>query len=240
VLHAYNHRKSRLYGRYKKVKELTDDEESRRIPAEDELTSTIIGPMDFLQPSDVYLFWERVIVANEITSVNKEGSPENPPNFVKHDFWPRRGDTEPDLVIQLQWPNGIKRILLIEIKWRSGLSKENQLEQQWQKFLKKEEQAIATHIFISLRAHPQSELVSHRKNQCWPNSKLVTLTWASWKKELETCGRSDSFSTAFKNWAHFASDLLEKLDVTHFSGFLNMQPPEPHRTEREFIFFRSK
>lgn len=236
MLHAYNRRKSKLYSRYQNVKSLLSEDEDRKIPAEDELTSTIIGPMDFLQSNDIYLFWSKLITT--ISPISRDGGqlPVTAPSSVEHHFWPRRRGTEPDVMINLRWPNGERRILLVEIKWRSGLSGDDQLHRQWVNFLEPAERAISIHIFISLREHDFS-FKKNKGNDGWPETKLVTLTWMQWKRELENCKRTNSFSVPFKNWADVACDLLEKLDVTHFRGFRNMQPPTLSDTNAPTIFW---
>lgn len=239
MLHAYNRRKSRLYNRYQEVKSLLSEDENRKIPAEDELTSTIIGPMDFLQPGDIYSFWLKLITTISPSSFDDGQFPATAPSGVEHHFWPRRHGTEPDLMIHLQWQNGERRILLIEIKWRAGLSGNDQLHKQWNNFLDINERAISTHIIISLREHDLS-FKKDTKNNDWPNSKLISLTWMQWKRELEKCRSSNIFSVSFKNWARVACDLLEKLDVNHFRGFRNLQAPIFSNTKTSSIFWNTE
>ena len=54
-----------------------------------------------------------------------------PVKEVEFEFWPRLGNSEPDVLIHLQHYDGSKSHILIEAKLHSGLSGEYQLDREW-------------------------------------------------------------------------------------------------------------
>ena len=59
MLHATFKGKGKLYTRYLGHR----DGEERKVHEEDEITSTVLGPLDFMAPADVHRFWQCVLVA---------------------------------------------------------------------------------------------------------------------------------------------------------------------------------
>lgn len=138
MLHAFYQKKSRLYRRYLGQQ---DDPDERRVAAEDEITSIIMGPLVYMPPAASGEFW--VALAN----LRNPGSdlPHGPPIWVAMQFWDRKNNIEPDLRVDLGWENET-RIFLVEFKWRAPLSGENQLHDQWDHYLRPDERERALHF----------------------------------------------------------------------------------------------
>lgn len=58
MLHAFSHKKSRLYQRYLGHRDETSE---RRVTEEDEITSLMMGPLAFLSPAAITAFWIAVV-----------------------------------------------------------------------------------------------------------------------------------------------------------------------------------
>lgn len=127
MLHAFCQQKSRLYKRYLGHRE----EGEKRVSEEDEITSLLIGPLDYLPPQASGSFW-RALIEREISE--SLTFPAGPIDRVRMKFWPRRS-IEPDLLVELDWCTGERRLLLVELKWNAPLSGDDQLHRQWNEFL---------------------------------------------------------------------------------------------------------
>lgn len=210
MLHATaRNGKSTLYKRYLRER----DGEERKVCQEDEITSIIFGPLDFLSPTDGHRFWQRVLKA----AGHAEFLPATPPLKMSMDMWARRKYVaiEPDIVITMDWAVDVQRILLIELKWEAKLS-DNQLQKQWQKYLKNDAQCDqALHLFI---AKTISEGVQARTSKdVWQKGdSLVLLPWLKIRTAL---GDFSKEASALGRWAKLADHFLERVGIAKFSGF---------------------
>lgn len=240
MLHATVRGKSGLYKRYfrKKIdrewsmedKTLIasshlhcDGNPERRVPQEDEITSTIFGPLDFMAPGEVARFWHSVLRVSGKGSFFPAGAPE----FTEIQLWSRRPGrsarfVEPDAVVRLHWPGGEQRVLLVELKWHSPLSGADQLHRQWQEYLTAEERKCALHLFIAPETSAASAATSKGADAWLVNDevRLLPVTWLRIRGVLAEYRSEDS---ALGRWASVVDGFLDKLKIRRFSGFVGFE-----------------
>lgn len=212
MLHAITHRKTRQYQRYLGHR----DDSEKRVPEEDEITSLIMGPLDFLPSSAIGVFWMNLV---------KWGNPEVefPAGAVteaKMSFWPRKGRIEPDLCVDLSWGEE-HRLLLVEFKWRAGLSGPNQLHKQWQEYLSQDERERAWHIFIAPSTSEGSNALS--REDVW-KGKLLLRSWFDVLNTLHALSGPDA--QPLQRWSSEVCRCLDKLGIRPFRGFNRLSVPE--------------
>ncbi|MGD9583419.1 MAG: hypothetical protein AB7V26_07085 [Lysobacterales bacterium] len=221
MLHAIAQGKSKLYRRYLGHR----DGAETHVSEEDEITSTILGPLCLLDASDVAKFWRKVLQPTHQSAFLIDEDPFS----AKVSLWPTRtvsgasrSRIEPDLLIELTWKGTRegeterKRILLCELKWRAPLSGENQLMRQWTKFLSPEERTDALHIFLGLDIAAGISALE-RKN-VWgeaPQHRLVLMSWLEVRDSLK---RIEGEATPLGRWAELSNRFLERLQVRQFRG----------------------
>ena len=222
--------KSSMYKRYLGHR----DGVEKNVHEEDEITSTVIGPLDFLSPRDVFSFWHGVLAS----SGKCEFLPKNYPSSADVRLWdsritpPKGRRVEPDVRIDFSWPDGSKFTLLVEIKWRARLSGSDQLHAQWSEYLTEMERQSALHLFIAVDTSAGS--AAKEKADVW-NRRLVLVTWLQIRNVLADIVRSDH--GGFGRWAKVADGFLEKIGIRRFSGFhfLNeFKSPMPHDSRTLF------
>lgn len=151
MLHAFARNKSRAYQRYLGIRDASEP----RVSSEDEITSIIFGPLDFLPASDNWKLW-RLVLQNHASRDMSGALPPDyfsdsfSPNACTLEFWPRKDKIEPDLLIKFSDGQGSLRSLLIELKWDAGISGDDQLEKQWLDY-QTGEHAFSLHVFIAKR-----------------------------------------------------------------------------------------
>lgn len=146
MLHAIEKSKTRISRRYLGYR----DGIELRVSEEDEITSTVLGPLDFLTAAENHRFWQRLLASVKHANFLPPSQPSN----VEFGFWERRiandasGTIEPDAIVRMCWPDGSTRTLLIELKWRAPLSGEDQLHRQWLQYLTEMERQTALHLLL--------------------------------------------------------------------------------------------
>ena len=202
------------------------DDLAPRVHEEDEITSIVLGPLDFLPAASVQTFWLTVF---EICGLGEQDLiPQAPPNRSTVKFWDSRladqGGVriEPDGRVDLFWDNSgdvaIRKILLIEVKWRAQLSGTNQLHRQWQDYLTDDERPHAVHLFIGIETSAGLEAKSSPLGDVW-NGKLVLITWREIRAALALLAlRAD----ALGRWALRADHFLKKVGIRRFLGFSDL------------------
>jgi hypothetical protein len=221
MLHAFARNKSRAYERYLGVR----DEFEPRVSSEDEITSIIFGPLDFLQASDNWTLWKLVLQSR----ASEDMSGALPPDYFSDSFspsactlafWPRRDKIEPDLLIRFTDAQGGTRSLLVELKWDAGQSGDDQLEKQWLQY-HDGEHASALHVFITKRIEPLPDA------QAWScpgpdrmaGSRLRAIRWHEFKHEIIKLAGLPDTSDPLKRWCLLASGFLRQLGIRPFVGF---------------------
>jgi hypothetical protein len=211
MLHAIHQKKTKYFQRYLGKR----DGQEVRVQEEDEITSTFLGPMEFLDHAANYEFWCVLL-----SSVGRGAFLlKDTPSIFTLKLWDRRAVSEtgrfiePDAVVRMQWSTGEARILLIEFKWRAALSGQDQLQSQWSQYLDDTERANALHIFIA----PETSTVASTIQSVnkW-EGRLMFLPWLSIRSVLS---KLLNLSTPLGRWAKLADSFLESVGIRTFSGF---------------------
>lgn len=211
MLHAMGQRKTSLYRRYIGRR----NQEDGRVSMEDEITSTLLGPLAFLPKRDSAYFWYHLLKAG-----CKRTIADTPPESADIQLWPRRRGIEPDMHVVLNWSDGRTHTLLIELKWTAPLSGDDQLYRQWQEYLTDSERESATHLFIGKEcscAH-----AAKARNDIW-NGSLVTQTWHQILSISTQLYFQLPETSQLKSWCYLVMISLEKLEIRPFLGF-QLQP----------------
>jgi hypothetical protein len=236
VLHAVAKCKPSIFRRYHLGKR---DKDELKLNAEDEITSIILGPLEFLTVSDHYRLWRCVL-----TEVGRaEFLPKASPLNVTLKLWHSRvaADTkkpiEPDAIVHMTWPNNNSRILLIELKWRASLGssrkhKHDQLHRQWMQYLTAEERGQAMHLFIApdISAGIQAAANEEAGGNVWlKGDRLVPISWLHIRAILDKFANE---SLPLNRWAQLTNKFLEAVGIRRFTGFkylntnLNLSLPQ--------------
>jgi hypothetical protein len=210
MLHATEKNKTRLYKRYQGVREF---DVHGNITAEDEITSLLFGPLEFMTPAAVWCIAMKMLGDKAPTKAIL-------PSKFELNFWPKlTSGIEPDATLVFDWEDGEQQIaILFEMKWNASLSGDDQLHNQWHDF-----RALhgdnAYHLFIA-KKNTVKAVKDKFKNQQRPNwgDKLICLTWndmcAILGKVVEEDGR------ALCRWASLANNfLLLATGMRPFGGF---------------------
>lgn len=230
MLHAIYSCKSKAYRRYLGEREGIE----RRVSEEDEITSIILGPLDFLKSSDVYLFWKNVLKKSGCNqNILRTAFPESFPEKSAVSLWPSRrlpngeGRIEPDAKIVFSWPDNQQLILLLELKWRAALSGHSQLHRQWHEYLSPVERSQSLHIFIAPDISIGSTALISGLGDVWltsQGSRLVLLPWLSIRSVLADF---TSWDSAIGRWAIFVDSFLDKIGIRKFNGFEHLSEAYP-------------
>lgn len=229
MLHAAAKGKTKFYERYLGRREPDDV----RVCEEDEITSTIIGPMDFMSPNEIHQFWAELFRLKSLHDV----LPEQPPESMEVKLWPSRpapvGDgkrIEPDATIEFLWSDKTRRILLIEFKWRASLSGKDQLHRQWVHYLTPNEREYAFHLFIAPVVAEGASAKNSDLGDVW-GDRLVLITWETFRHALNSITNNGGTTTGLRRWSASADNFLARIGINKFVGFghlaekLNFCPP---------------
>jgi len=217
MLHAIAKGKSTLYRRY--LGERDGDE--LKVYEEDEITSTILGPLDFFPAADVQRFWQLVLR----TAGQGKFLPESSVTSVLLETWPRRTvikdgkSVEPDALVTMHWENGVSRSLLLELKWRAPLSGENQLHRQWLQFLNETERESALHLFIAPEVSAGAQAPNETGGDVWSTPEGSRLVLLPWLKIRTVLGSLSEEKSALGRWATLADQFLERVRISRYGGF---------------------
>jgi|MTBAKSStandDraft_1061840.scaffolds.fasta_scaffold10884_2 hypothetical protein len=223
MLHSTCKGKSNLYKRYLGER----DGKEKKIYEEDEITSIILGPQDFLPVSEVYYFWKLVLE----NSSYQEELPQEMPSNADVSLWPIRhksfgtGTIEPDATIVFNWLDKRRLILLLEFKWRAPLSGGEQLHHQWNDYLSDSERKDAIHIFIAPEISAGSAAKNNELGDVWLSSKgrgrLVLLPWLLIRDTLQDISNTKQ-NAAIGRWAELVNTFLAKVGINNFQGFIHI------------------
>lgn len=224
MLHAIYRSKTRYYQRYHGDRSDTHGE--RHVREEDEITSTFLGPLDFMQPGEILGFWREVL--------RLIGRAEILPNAPLHNaelrLWPSSSDgrrIEPDAVLELHWTDGARRILLLEFKWRAPLSGEDQLHRQWQHYLGVEERRDAYHLFIAPEVSAGAAARNSEIGDVWSSTdgnRLILIPWETIRSALDNLKVRHAADTRLARWSIIADRYLERIGIYRFGGFRSLNP----------------
>ncbi len=236
MLQAISRNKTKLYKRYL-LRHRRSGTWGERVPAEDEIVSTILGPLEFMPPEDSWVIWRQLAKLEKLA----------PPLICRSSFWPSRlckggRRIEPDALVELTWKDGTRELILFEFKWASPLSGERQLQDQWNEFLTEDERQRARHVFIGLDKGPALEARSN--GDVWKdslgNDRLSVWTWKNFHDMLSLsikAGRTQA-SNPIKVWVEYVRDFLNRVGVREFGGFghLAIKMPSIGGVRRAYSF----
>lgn len=212
MLHSLCHGKSHFYRRYLGHRDVGE----KRVCEEDEITSLIMGPLDYLPPEASGSFW-RALIQCDVTE--ELAFPSGTVSRVQMDFWQRR-TIEPDLLVELQWATGERRIVLVEFKWNAPLSGNDQLHRQWNEYLTAAEREVAHHVFIAPEISAGLNAIG--QDNIW-NGRLILRSWIS---ILDLLKQLDcSTHAGLDRWSTQVATLLERLQIRRFQGFRGLTIP---------------
>jgi hypothetical protein len=214
MLHAIQKKKTSYYTRYTGHR----DGSEKRVSCEDEITSSVFGPLDFMATEAVFQFVKAIFRAIGQQSKFPAGAP------VSHEllFWPRRKHVESDAHLLLKWPNDENVNILLEVKWRAALSGEHQLHLQWNNYFERKERETGWHIFL---AHEISEGITARQSpdgERWQvncEDRLLLLSWLQFRLALSELNKRQD---AIARWAGVTDGFLDRVGIRHFCGFSNI------------------
>ena len=168
---------------------------------EDEITSTVFGPLALMPQETSYRFWSRFV--DEV--------PDNTAGWrVTTELWPRTGTIEPDLRATLEHSSGERRVIVVEVKWNAPLH-EGQLHDQWDQSFGSSECASRWHVFIG-----KSIFQATSKEQ--RHSRLIPYTWLDFVDALSS-ERLTGSDVLLKQWAQLVVAFLHACGIQRFRGF---------------------
>lgn len=227
MLQAFTRRKSRLYERYLGYREPGE----RKVSEEDEITALIMGPLEYLTAEAQVLIWRTIL----------EWHQQDPPlpfpstevKGAQMRFWPRT-TIEPDLVIELEWVCGARRIILVEFKWNAPLSGPDQLHRQWKEFLSDEDKEHALHLFIGPETSSAFNAMSEL--DIW-GGRLIPRSWSNVASSLHHLTLNPNRGVSV--WSSQVVSFLKLLHLDGFQGFSQLKLPATIKPQGDSIFFRS-
>jgi hypothetical protein len=191
MLHAIHNRKSRLpFLRYV----AGSDGQGHRRTQEDEITSIVFGPLDFMPEA----------TTRSIVTILFGCSPIPETHRVSMKLWPRYENVEPDVVFIEHCDNGTERAYIIEVKWNAPLG-DDQVDRQRTAM---RDSAIEVIEHIVLSRYP-IEVGSNSKNK----------TWMDFKDDILKGIKDNDKDQISKKWAELTWSFLESCNVLHFRGF---------------------
>lgn len=230
MLHAIVQDKSKIYRRYIGHR---DESDEKRITAEDEITSLILGPLKFLPPEERGRFWLELLRFRHAA-----GLPTGRIVDARMELWKRfqslKKSVEPDLMVYLICDDGQEVPVIVELKWRSPLSGADQLHLQWKHCLNAQGRQTGFHLFIAPNTSAAFAAKASVYGDPW-GSRLIPADWASIKGWLL---HNNVFITLEgRDWAHSVGLALEKLGIRAFKGFMGIAAPRIPTLPRGSVFF---
>lgn len=195
---------------------------------EDDITSTIFSPWEFMAVDDAWACLKILF----------EGAPDNQawkavqdkvPSKFKIEFWRSKAwlgndsqRVEPDICITVKFSDCSEFFLIIEVKWDSGASNHEsgyQLERQWKSFVvdeKGDSQKQCAHIYLVKNDESgEFDTTAEKLGTNW-KSKAWRCYWIIFRRLLDVPRNS---TEAVKIWREDSSKFLENIGIFFFSGF---------------------
>ena len=193
MLHAARKNKTRLPAQ--RYAAWSASGEARRTQ-EDEITSTIFGPLDFMPQETVNCIINAIFQDSCCTDDDE----------ISMELWPRIDRIEPDILFTKKSTDGSVMYFVIEVKWNAPLG-ETQVVDQIKAVRKERNPKNIKHMVLSRFSLPVGTL----SENC---------TWMDFKERLQagkkTYPRDDSI---YGKWCELTTDFLEACNVRHFRGF---------------------
>ena len=193
---------------------LKEQNNIRKIPREDIITSTIFGPLRYFEDQDIYYFIRSIAgIENNLDDNNKLQVEAN------IDFWPSKKATfnnksrrtEPDIVFNF-YGNGINETYIFELKWGAYSFSEDQIEREWQFFKSTKEDATSYLIYLANYVDTFNAIKAS-KNKNWKS-----LTWLNFLHKIHKILKIKHQSHNPK-LQHYLDDLISFLNCLDFRAF---------------------
>lgn len=196
-----------------------------RVPLEDVVTSTVFGPLQFIDQTEVTAAIDRLLLTLGIARPIWVG-----PTHLE--LWPRRkapsnlrsNYVEPDAEIVDSSGNS----LMIEVKWGAPLGL-NELAAQWLS-LPPEARSTSRHLLLVLETAPYAaavatdrKLVATACDLGWP---LIPINWRRMADAFRAIGADISLNAGTRRWALGVHGFLRREDPLSLVGWssLDMAP----------------
>ena len=190
----------------------------RKIPREDIITSTIFGPLRYFEDQDIYYFIRSIAgIENNLDDNNKLQVE------ADIDFWPSKIDTfnnerrscEPDIVFNFD-VNDKKEIYIFELKWGAYSFSEDQIEREWQFFKSPEEDATSYLIYLANYVDTFNAIKAS-KNKNWKS-----LTWLNFLHKIKEI-KHQSHNPKLQHYLDDLISFLDCLDLRAFNSFTHLK-----------------
>lgn len=180
---------------------------------EDEITSTVFGPLDFMPGADLV----------KVIGVLFEGNLSPRSTNISIKFWPSYNKVEPDVVFLEYLDNGAKNAYVVEVKWNAPLGEE-QVERQIDAVMMIEGIHSISHIVLSRHA---LDVDAPSRN----------LTWMDFKDRIIDFKKSASTDRAITKWVDLVDCFLDRCNIRHFRGFSDIMVPDMAGRSIESVIF---
>jgi hypothetical protein len=223
MLHALERGHTKFFRRFQGDR--SEVSEGEKIREEDEITSTFLGPLDFMQPKEGWRIWREILYQAGRSDI----LPDSPPVCMELTLWPSRSvfvgsgiRVEPDATLLFEWKNLEKKLLLIEFKWGAPLSGDDQLHRQWRGYLNDEERKYSYHIFIAPEVSAGAAARDGDMGNVWAvndDNRLLLLPWELIRSAVKSLADNNETEKPVNRWAGLEDRFLECIGVHCFHGF---------------------
>jgi hypothetical protein len=228
---------------------------------EDEITSTIFGPLRYLSAAEVWDLFEALIKPN---LEKKEFWPNPKENLnVEFNFWPtllkyEDEEREPDIIIRFQNGKDLLLNLVLEVKWgeRSRQSSEqkstgapSQLAEQWRQISVKERRC-SLHIYLGWDKGKIAREFDHMfdtenglnfrelkfSQKAW-QERLVSITWGEMTHMIQSMKRWP-YKSSIHYWLEEVIEFLDQFGFFKFTGFKDIATFNVPFMRQKILFWR--
>lgn len=211
---------------------------------EDEVTSSVLGPLVFLQAEDVQLIWQALLPDLAVLRGNGVA------DHCEVRLWDRRkikgqpGTVEPDVRFDFCWHTEWgekKHMVLLEVKWRAAVGHIEQMHRQWQEYLTAHERDHCTHVLLTQSTRSLDVLRSYTDNHgtaVWMGWSWFRLAIARLAEQLQSDGKGN---TPLCKWARLVDVFLGEVGIHRFTGLASVCKAfaKVGLPERGWVFFNS-
>lgn len=225
MLHAINRKKARLDA-FRGA--------GMRVPLEDVVTSTVFGPLQFMDQAEVGAAIDRLLATLNIPRPMWVGP-------AQLSLWPRR-KPPPELRTNYVEPDAeivdtAGNTLMIEVKWRAPLSL-NELAAQWLS-LPPEARPASRHVLLVLETQPYAAAIAKDRKliaaACdleWP---VIPISWRRMADAFRAIGADISLNPGTRRWALSVHSFLRREDPLSLVGWSDLGIVAPEPLSWEFV-----
>lgn len=213
---------------------LTSHKKTRFV--EDEITSTIFGPLTYFSSSEIWYFFE-TLIKYMLVDENLWPVRSSKQINVKFFFWPLMKTTngekiEPDVLVKFRVKKATILTILVEVKWDCLQSSQDQLAKQWDA-IDSFERENCFHLYLVRRLKEAEceikrmfernsgvDLSKFRFNKRIWQQRLFCMSW----EQLMYIAQENllSGSLSLNKWASNIAAFLSKLSVPRIIGLKNI------------------